>query len=442
MSCEQWKNFWKAVFKDSAYPVVYRNVNGRREIISAANFWTLGLRRRHELRRMGVRSGEFLFTSATGFELIVEFIACAMGDYVIVPISERVRRSLDTLGDEGSAWYVAGDEYKRIACNFPTSKTTADLAVVLFTSGTSGQPKAVGLTCAGVISQLIHHANYLQLNEGETRLCLLPQWHAFGLILDLCLGLYARQTILIEPAAATSIKLIEQLVYSEDVVHLAIVPRLLEMLVRKIEPKVCERLKIHVGGAPIRSDLRSRAQSMCSRLVEGYGLTECGPGVLLDGMPLGCEVEARSFGADSVLWVRGSSVSPWVELDNDGYFCTMDIVSKEESGYRVIGRLGDNIKLSNGEWISVAQMERDLIERTGVVSAKLGRRAGKLFVRVLSDAQSLVSVTNFVNSRLGEEVVIEECRFDSNMANRLEQVPGKGYESLLQDDHSPVKELM
>jgi long-subunit acyl-CoA synthetase (AMP-forming) len=442
MSCEQWKNFWRDIFKESANPVAYRYVNGRAEIVSAANFWTLGLRRRHELRRLGVRSGEFLFTPAVGFELIIELIACAMGDYVLVPISERVREVVCDSGGVRSAWYAYGSECRRISCNLNSDEIAGDIAVVLYTSGTSGLPKAIGLTGSGIINQLICHAEYLKLQEGETRLCLLPHWHAFGFVLDLCLGLYARQTLLIEPAAATSIKLIEQLVHSEGVAHLAIVPRLLEMLVRKVAPQVCERLTIHVGGAPIRGQLRSRAQGMCSRLVEGYGLTECGPGVLLDGQPLGCDVEIRPMGTGHVLWVRGPSVSPWVELDEDGFFCTMDIICSEADGYRVVGRFGDNIKLSNGEWVSVAQLERDLIERTGVVSAKLARKAGKLIVRIVSDARAVEAVRSFMNIRLGDEVVIEEYHFDKHASSRLEQVPGKGYEALLQGNQPLVSEQM
>jgi long-subunit acyl-CoA synthetase (AMP-forming) len=94
--------------------------------------------------------------------------------------------------------------------------------------------------------------------------------------------------------------------------------------------------------------------------VDGYGLTECGPGVLLDGAPVGCEVSIDKGSGE--LLVRSAFVGLFhgrnERLDASGWLQTRDIVEQHTAGrITVLGRIDNAWKDTSGNWVTARDIE-------------------------------------------------------------------------------------
>ena len=280
----------------------------------------------------------------------------------------------------------------------------SDVAVLLFTAGTAGAPKAAMLThgnLASNIRQVLDHPG-LALDAGDVSLGVLPLFHVFGLNAVLGIGLAAgASTVLLDHFDAAGAV---HAVRNHLVSVLAGVPAMYHAFLALDDdtapPESFESVRLAVSGAaPLDEDLLEGMRKRFSVVVhDGYGLTEASPIVTTSaigrrepsagsiGPPLpGVDVRLVDADGGDVLpgdpgeiWVRGPNVFPgyWRDADAtsraltpDGWLRTGDVaVADDEGGLSLVDRAKDLIIVS-GFNVYPAEVEEALLEHPDVAEA-------------------------------------------------------------------------
>src|SRR6202163_4970929 len=157
------------------------------------------------------------------------------------------------------------------------------VAVLIYTSGTTGTPKGVMLTHENLLVRAKTKARFRRMSAGDKVYVVLPISHIVGislLIMTLMVGGSVRLVSKYDPAA------LAKSIAEEGITILSGVPATYQRL---LEYKAVEGLKqldrgslrlIAVAGAPLDLDLKSRVeQELRLPLSNGYGITECSPGI-------------------------------------------------------------------------------------------------------------------------------------------------------------------
>lgn len=288
-------------------------------------------------------------------------------------------------------------------------RTGEDLAVLLYTSGTSGRPKGAMLPVRALL------ANLAQLGElrpapvtaADTLFLPLPLFHVFGLNAGLGLGLYFGATMVLSARFDAAAGL--QTMRDEAVTVVIGAP--LEFALWAGQPAFADGFA-HVrfalsGSAPLPAELVGRYAEAGIPLYEGYGLTEAAPVITLNlvpgavpervpgadtaparvepkagsvGRPLpGVEVrlldqdhEVVEAGDLGLLQVRGDNLFTgyWPDgadgPDPAGWFSTGDLAVADDDGdYYLVGRRSDLV-LVNGFNVYPAEVEAVFSKLAGV----------------------------------------------------------------------------
>lgn len=162
---------------------------------------------------------------------------------------------------------------------WPPNPSDDDLAVLLYTSGTSGKPKGVMLTHGNLQANVYAAIEHAQLTHADTFLGVLPQFHSFGLtvltLLPLRIGARVVYTARFVPRKI--IGLIEE--HKPDI--FIAVPSMYGALlsVKSAAPDSFQSIRLAVCGAEPLSDAIYGAfqERFNVHLLEGYGLTETSP---------------------------------------------------------------------------------------------------------------------------------------------------------------------
>jgi long-chain acyl-CoA synthetase len=286
----------------------------------------------------------------------------------------------------------------------PVERDADDPAVLLFTAGTAGAPKAAVLThgnLASNIRQVLDHPG-LALTADDVSLGVLPFFHVFGLNAVLGIGLAAgASTVLIEhfePAAVL------RTVRERGVTVLAGVPAMyhafLDLDDATAPPNAFASLRLAVSGAaPLGEELFEGMLERFDVVVhEGYGLTEASPIVTTSaigrrdpapgsiGPPLpGVDVRlVDADGADVLpgdpgeIWVRGPNVFPgyWQDpgatamaLTDGGWLRTGDVAVADDSGELSLVDRAKDLIIVSGFNVYPAEVEEVLLEHPDVAEA-------------------------------------------------------------------------
>jgi long-chain acyl-CoA synthetase len=312
------------------------------------------------------------------------------------------------------------------------SRADDDLAVLLFTSGTAGAPKAAMLThgnLAANIRQVLDHPG-LRLHADDRVLGALPFHHVFGLNVTLGVTLAAGGTVVLAgrfDAAATA-----RLAREAGITVLAGVPTMyaawLELDEREAPADTFASVRLGVSGAaPLPPDVADGFHARFGVVVhQGYGLTEASPIVTTTALhdteprpgsigPVLPGVEVRVVDGDGSdvlagdpgeLWVRGANVFTgyWHDqeatarvLTADGWLRTGDIAVIEDDDLRLVDRAKDLIIVS-GFNVYPVEVEDVLRAQPGVRDAAVvgepHARTGETVVAyVVPDAGHTLDVT-------------------------------------------------
>lgn len=285
---------------------------------------------------------------------------------------------------------------------WPASAADDDLAVLLYTSGTSGKPKGVMLTHGNIESNIRQVQSWVELASRDTLLGVLPQFHSFGLtvltLLPLALGVKVVYTARFVPQR------IVKLLREHRPTLMVAIPSMYNALlhVKDGGPEDFASLRFTVsGGEPLPDAVfRKFRERFGITLNEGYGLTEtspitnwCRPEEWRPhsvGRPLPHIVERIidinsgadvSPGQEGEIWIAGPNVMAGyfklpaetaAALTPDGFLRTGDIGRLDEDGHLFItGRLKEML-IVGGENVFPREIEEVLnrhpsVKDSGVV---------------------------------------------------------------------------
>lgn len=244
-------------------------------------------------------------------------------------------------------------------------------------SGTSGDPKVVMLTEAGLLADLTAGLELYEFARGGRYAKLLPYTHAFGLVCDLLAPLVTGGTIAVPHASATFVAELPHMVPTA----LNLPPRAAAILADLLDAgtyKLPSLRKILCGGAGLAASVTQRMRVHGIEAFGCYGLTECSPCVSVNrdswhkdgscGVALRCN-EIRTGGRGEVL-VRGANVMAGYlgrpeltakRIGSDGWLHTGDVGHIDNDEFLFVdGRLDDVIVLADGTMVAPEVLERTL----------------------------------------------------------------------------------
>jgi len=307
-----------------------------------------------------------------------------------------------------------------------------DVALLIYTAGTTGAPRGVMLTHLNIISNVESLAAALRFETGEVSLGTLPLYHAYGIMTQLCGYLYKARTVLMswfQPEKALS--LIEQ----HRVTTTAVVPTMLIQMLNlpyhadydasSVKRWVC-------AAAPLRVDLLHDFEAAFEgKILEGYGLTEAGPAVTINrpsmpckpgstGQPLpGVDVEIRDMqerplptGRKGEICVRGPNVMKGYFKDREateesireGRLRTGDAGYFDEDGYLYITERIKDLIIRGGENIFPKDIEKVLLEHPDIAEVSVVGCYDELY-----GEEVMAVVVPKPKVDLTEEIVLEFC---------------------------------
>ena len=281
-----------------------------------------------------------------------------------------------------------------------------DVGVLLFTSGTTSEPKAAVLRHRHLVSYIISSVEFLGCEPTEAQLICVPPYHIAGIAAVLS-SLYAGRRIMYLPTfdATEWVRAAAE----ERITHAMVVPTMLGRILQAVEetgtePAALRHLSYGGGRMPLELVERTLRDMPHVDLVNAYGLTETSSTIAMltpdehreafasdepvirarlgsVGRPLpSLEVEVRDVdetvlpaGVKGEIWVRGEQVAgEYVgtnTLTEDGWFRTRDAGWFDEHGFLYVdGRL-DDVIVRGAENISPGEVEEVLMAHTAVSEA-------------------------------------------------------------------------
>jgi acyl-[acyl-carrier-protein]-phospholipid O-acyltransferase / long-chain-fatty-acid--[acyl-carrier-protein] ligase len=317
---------------------------------------------------------------------------------------------------------------------------TDDLATVIFSSGSTGDPKGVMLTHHNIITNIRQVTQVFMLGAGDKILGILPFFHAFGFTVGLWLPAAQGVGVVFHPNPldATSIS---ELVDKYRVTFMVATPTFLQAYMRRCLPEHFGSVQYVLVGA---EKLPERVALMFEdtfriRPLEGYGCTECSPVVAVNGPEFRAPgfrqagsrrgtigqplpgVTVRIVDPDTwqplpintagMLLVKGPNVmkgylnrpEKTAEVLRDGWYTTGDIASMEEDGFLTITDRLSRFSKIGGEMVPHIKIEEKLHELAGI-------------------ADQVFTVTAVPDEKKGERLIVLHVLPEDKLAPVLEKL--------------------
>ncbi len=302
------------------------------------------------------RGDRVAITAPAGVDFAVALHACLLLGAAVMPVdprlSDREREALlaaakatihGALPDGGRPPALAPDE--------------DDIALVVHTSGTTGEPQPVELSFGNVQANALGSAVALALDPHERWLCPLPLSHVGGLMVLLRSAIYATSAVIGPPAPDFQVTVV------------SLVPTMLARLLDAGTAKPLRLRAVLLGGAPANPALLIRARDAGWPVAPTYGLTQACSQVTV-GEIGDVETSGRAlpglrvtFAPDGEILVEGPTVA------GGGTLQTGDLGRLDERGRLVVvGRKSDTI-VTGGENVAPAEVEAVLLAHPAVVDA-------------------------------------------------------------------------
>ncbi len=270
-------------------------------------------------------------------------------------------------------------------------QTEESHAVILFTSGSESAPKAVPLTHKNILSNLRASLDIVPFNKEDVLLGFLPPFHSFGFGITGLGPLLSGLLVVFSPDPTDSFRLAESIM-PWHVTFLCGAPTFLRGLINTIGKGKGEGVRLIVTGAEkAPAILRKEAQEKTpnAKLVEGYGITECGP-ILTLNLPgeesrgVGraiphvelaiCNREKTKLlpqGQEGIILAKGPGIfkgylahlnkRPFITLVEKKWYVTGDLGYLDEQGFLWLsGRLKRFVKMG-GEMVNLLMLEQTLL---------------------------------------------------------------------------------
>jgi fatty-acyl-CoA synthase len=333
-----------------------------------------------------------------------------------------------------------------------------DVAVLLFTSGTTGEPKAAVLRHRHLASYVVSTVEFMGAGEEEAALISVPPYHIAAVSAALTSTYIGRRTVHLEAFTP------EDWVRSardERITHAMVVPTMLGRILNVLEttggtlPHL-RHLSYGGGRMPVQTIERALRILPQVNFVNAYGLTETSSTICVlspedhrvavasddvrvrtrlgsVGRPLPTiELDIRDSvgnplptGSEGEIWVRGEQVSGEYlnkkVVRSDGWFPTNDCGYLDESGFLFLGGRLDDVIVRGGENISPGEIEDVLrthpdvqdVAVIGLPDVEWGERI--VAVVVSRGAERADVLRQFVRERLRSTRTPEEISFRASL---------------------------
>ncbi len=280
------------------------------------------------------------------------------------------------------------------------------LAVISYTSGTTGFTKGVMLNHNSLAANIVYAHNNMPLQAGDSIVSFLPLAHAYGcafeFLFPFTLGCHiifltktpSPQIILkafkeVRPRLVLSVPLIMEKIYKKQILPviqkpsiklLLQIPLLNNVIKNKIRQKLIDSFggnfhEVVIGGAPLSAEVEDLLHGIKFPFSIGYGMTECGPlisyaswdktkirsaGKIVDSLEVKIDLQNPLDEAGEIM-VKGENVmlgyyknpeATDATLENDGWMHTGDLGSVDKEGFifikgrnksMILGPSGQNI---------------------------------------------------------------------------------------------------
>jgi len=320
-----------------------------------------------------------------------------------------------------------------------------DLATLIFSSGSTGEPKGVMLSHYNIVSNVEQIGQVFAFASDDRVLGILPFFHSFGFT-----GTLGAPAVLGLGVAyhfnPTDSKAVGELVHHHELTFLLATPTFLQLYMRGCQPEQFGSVRFAmVGAEKLPERLASAfADQFGFRPMEAYGCTECSPAVSVNredfraagfrqvggkrgtiGHPLpGMSVRIvdpetgaeRSVGESGLMLLKGPNImcgylnnaAKTAEVLKDGWYCTGDIAAVDEDGFITITDRLSRFSKIGGEMVPHIKIEEKLQEIAelptqafAVTSLPDAKKGEKLMVlHVLSDSALDVVLESFAKAEL------------------------------------------
>ncbi len=298
-------------------------------------------------------------------------------------------------------WFLPGKTLERVLSG-GKRKMLDDLATVIFSSGSTGEPKGVMLTHYNIASNIEQMGQTFMLSKGDVLLGVLPFFHSFGFTVTLWLPAFLAVGVAFHPSPIDLVA-VSEMVRDYKVTFLLTTPTFLQQYTRRCLPEDFGSLQFVVVGAEKLPDALALAfeDRFGIRPLEGYGATECSPVIAVNtrdfrapgfrqvggkrgriGHPLpGIAVkivdpetrERLAMDTPGLLLVRGPNVmkgylgkpEKTAEVLQDGWYVTGDIAAEDEDGFLTITDRLSRFSKIGGEMVPHIKIEEKLHELAG-----------------------------------------------------------------------------
>ena len=323
-----------------------------------------------------------------------------------------------------------------------------DIATVIFSSGSTGEPKGVMLTHYNLTSNAEQLSQLLDFNPRDRFLGILPFFHSFGFTATLTAPAVMGIGVAFHPSPLDA-KPIGELVRRYSLTYIMATPTFLQIYLRSCDPADFGSLNSVMASAEKLPQWLANAfeEKFGLRPAEGYGCTECSPVVTCSthdfraagfrqvgsrrgsiGRPVpGVSVrivdpDTRApvpLGKSGLLLVRGPNVmrgylgqpEKTAEVLRDGWYVTGDIATLDEEGFlQITDRLSRFSKIG-GEMVPHVKVEEKLHEALGTT-------------------EIAIAVCGVPDPKKGERLVVLHTLPEPLLADLLKQLPQLGLPNL------------
>jgi len=332
-------------------------------------------------------------------------------------------------------------------CGQRTPLTVNDLATIIFSSGSTGEPKGVMLSHFSVDANAQGATQVLHLYQQERVLGTLPFFHSFGYLV-FWFVMFNNAALVFHPSPL-DVAAIGELVRRYRITFLVTTPTFLQLYQRRCTPEQFSSLRVVLTGA---EKLPARlAQSFKDRFgidpIEGYGVTECAPVVAVNcpdfraagfyqpasrrgtvGQPLpGVSVQIVDpeqytplpAGTPGMLLVKGPNVMNGylgredltAKAMRNGWYITGDIAMVDDDGFLTITDRLSRFSKIGGEMVPHGKVEEALQQAVG------------------ADVP-VFAVTGIPDDRKGEQLAVLHTLDESRISEILAKLSANGLPNL------------
>ncbi|MEW6510164.1 MAG: class I adenylate-forming enzyme family protein [Bacteroidota bacterium] len=297
--------------------LIYYSDDGRRSEYSYREFYEEVCRTANYLLSLGVERGDRIATvSFNHSDAVIQYFAAFLVGCVVVPVNagEDDRRIRYVLQNSGARVAFVRDQFlERIVpltqglsalktiiqvgnrvhasfphyqtevakfatrCQPPAPATLDDEALIVYTSGTTGNPKGVVLVQYNLLVDAMSIAEWHRISDDQRMMCVLPIHHVNGIVVTLMTPLYSGGGVVLNQRFHSD-RFFERIAI-EKVTVVSVVPTLLQFLLHaklNMEAyKLAQFRHIICGAGPLTVDLAAKfEQTFKIPVIHGYGLSE------------------------------------------------------------------------------------------------------------------------------------------------------------------------